>query len=101
MKLKPYGARKQEWTSVGRLGFIVGEPNGPASECKICQISDNQICLDVGLSRAPHLFVLMLTPDSKIRRACLVQWRSGHLLRAKFLSAHEIRRHSAEAKMVN
>jgi hypothetical protein len=57
--------------------------------------------LDVGLSRVPHLFVLMLTPDSKIRRACLVQWRSGHLPRAKFLSAREIRRHSAEAKMVN
>jgi hypothetical protein len=101
MKLKPYGARKQEWTSVGKPGFIVGESNGAASECKICQISDSQICLDVGLSRVPHLFVLMLTPDSKIRRACLVQWRSGHLPRAKFLSAREIRRHSAEAKMVN
>jgi len=47
------------------------------------------------------LFVLMLTPNSKVRRACLVQWRSGHLLRAKFLSAREIRSHSAEAKMVN
>jgi hypothetical protein len=101
MKLKPYCARKQEWTSVGRLGFIVGGPNGQASECKICQISDSQICLDVGLSRVPRLFVLMLTPQSKVRRACLVQWRSGHLLRAKFLSAREIRRYSADAQIVN
>jgi hypothetical protein len=100
MRLKQTSARKQEWTSVGKPGFIVAEPNGPWFECTICEVSDREICLDVGHVKVPNLFMLMLTANSKVRRACLVQWRSGHLLRAKFLSAREIRRRATQAQLV-
>jgi hypothetical protein len=53
--MKPYqcGPRRQEWTDVGRPGFIITRPNGPSSRCTICEISDSEVWLDVGLMSVP------------------------------------------------
>lgn len=98
--MRPYqcGPLKREWINVSQPGFIVTTPEGPPLRCEICEISDTEVTLDVGLVTVPQIFALMLTPKSKNPRAYSLQWRGGSMVRAKLLSAREIRRRSAEVQ---
>lgn len=68
------------------------EPDGPLHPCEMLSISHGRVSLRVGELPVPPLFVLALTPKADVRRACLVVWRQGHVLGARFLHAKELRR---------
>jgi hypothetical protein len=83
--------RKFDRVTLQRPGFIVLEPGGPWIECYVIDISDAGACLNVGALEVPLLFGLLMTPDGRVRRACLTAWRKNELLRARFLTARELR----------
>ena len=58
----------------------------------ILDISKGGVRLEVEALPVPKLFVLILTPNGEVRRACLTTWRNGPLLGACFVSLKEIRR---------
>ena len=91
-KSKDLGGRKHERIDFHRPAFVVLEPGGPWLECMILDISKGGVRLEVGALPVSKLFVLILTPNGEVRRACLTTWRNGPLLGARFVNLKEIRR---------
>ena len=58
----------------------------------ILDISKGGARLEVGALPVSKLFLLILTPNGEVRRACLTTWRNGPQLGACFVSLKEIRR---------
>ena len=93
-KSKEYGGRKHERVELRRSAFVVLTPHGPWLECTLLDISEGGAGLDVGSLPVPKIFLLILTPDGKVRRTCLTAWRRGRLLGANFVSLKQLRQNS-------
>ena len=93
-KSKEYGGRKHERVELRRSAFVVLAPNGPWLECTLLDISEDGAGLDVGSLPVPKIFLLILTPDGKVRRTCLTTWRRGPLIGANFVSLKQLRQNS-------
>ena len=99
-KQKESGTRRHERIGFRKPAFLIMEPNGPWFECWVVDISDGGVCIEVGALPVPKIFVLALTPGGKVRRACLIAWRQGELLGARFMKAGDIRKYVVQAQFV-
>jgi hypothetical protein len=95
------GERKHSRIEFQKTGFVILGPDGPWIECSLLNISDGGALLEVGNLPVPKIFVLVMTPDGKVRRACLTVWRQGELLGARFVTAEELRRGVSESGYID
>ena len=76
------GERKHNRIEFQKAAFVVLEPGGPWIECAVVDISDGGACLEIGDLPVPKIFILVMTPDGRVRRACLTAWRRGEAITA-------------------
>ena len=95
------GGRKHNRIEFQKAAFVVLEPGGPWIECAIMDISDGGACLEIGDLPVPRIFVLVMTPGGRVRRACVTAWRRGELLGARFVTAAQLRQSVAEPDYVD
>ena len=93
--------RKHNRIEFQKAAFVVLEPGGPWVECGVLDISDGGACLEIGDLPVPKIFILVMTPDGRVRRACLTAWRRGELLGARFVTAEQLRRGIADPGYVD
>jgi len=87
---KDLGARKHVRVDLHKPGFFPA-PDAPWIECTIIDVSDSGACLDVGALAVPELFGLAFTAGGEVFRVCLLTWRRGELIGARFVTAKELR----------
>jgi hypothetical protein len=78
--------RKKPQRHVSRVCWIVTSPNSEPQQCQLSDASDQGgkiVFPDVG--KVPEKFVLLLTEDGKVARACEVTWRSDKEIGLRFL----------------
>jgi len=85
------GARKGVRVELHAPGFLIPTPDAPWIECMIVEVSDEGVSLDVGSLAVPKLFGLAFTSGGDVLRVCLLDWRKGELLGARFVTAKELR----------
>jgi hypothetical protein len=85
------GARKSVRIELQTQGFLIPEPDAPWIECTIVDVGDGGVCLDVGDLAVPKLFGLAFTAGGEVLRVCLLVWRRGELIGARYVSAKELR----------
>jgi PilZ domain-containing protein len=95
------GERKYNRIEFQKDAFVILEPGGPWIECAIMDISDGGACLIVGDLPVPKIFVLVMTADGRVRRACLTAWRRGEFLGARFVTAEQLRQGIGEPGYVD
>jgi hypothetical protein len=95
------GERKHHRIEFQKAAFVILEPDGPWIECAIMDISDGGVCLEVNDLPVPRIFVLVMTQDGRVRRACVAAWRRGGLLGARFVTAEQLRRGEGEPGYVD
>jgi hypothetical protein len=74
-----------------KTGFLIPAPDAPWIECRIVDVSDNGVCLDVGALAVPKLFGLAFTAGGEVMRICALVWRRGELIGARFVTPKELR----------
>jgi hypothetical protein len=89
---KDPGARKHVRVDLNKPGFLIPAPDAPWIECTIIEVSDSGTCLDVGALAVPKLFGLAFTAGGEVFRVCLLAWRRGELIGARFVTAKELRK---------
>jgi hypothetical protein len=85
------GARKHVRVDLHKPGFLIPAPDAPWIECTILDVSDSGASLDVGALAVPELFGLAFTAGGEVFRVCLLTWRQGELIGARFVTAKELR----------
>ncbi len=90
-KTREVGKRKHDRVDLRKPAFIVLEPNGAWFECAMLDISEGGVSLEVGELPVGKVFVLILTPNGKVRRTCITAWRRGGILGARFTQSKELR----------
>lgn len=88
---KDLGARKGLRIELQTQGFLIPAPDAPWIECTIVDVSDGGVCLEVGALAVPKLFGLAFTSGGEVLRVCLLVWRRGELIGARYVSARELR----------
>ena len=88
---KDLGARKHVRVDLHKPGFLIPAPEAPWIECTIIDVSDTGACLEVGALAVPDLFGLAFTAGGEVLRVCLLAWRRGELIGARFVTAKELR----------
>jgi PilZ domain len=99
-KTTELGDRKHNRIEFEKAAFVILEPDGVWIECSILDISDGGVCLEIGGLPVPRIFVLVMTPDGRVRRACITAWRRGELLGARFVTAAQLRQGVADPHYV-
>ena len=89
---KDLGARKHIRIDLHKPGFLIPAPDAAWIECTILDVSENGACLDVGAMAVPKIFGLAFTGGGEVLRVCLLIWRQGERLGARFVTAKELRR---------
>jgi len=100
-KATELGERKHSRIEFQKAAFVVLEPDGPWIECTIMDISEGGLCLEVGDLPVPKIFMLVMSPDGRVRRACMTAWRRGEMLGARFVTAEQLRQGIAEPGYVD
>jgi hypothetical protein len=95
---KDLGARKGVRIELQTQGFLIPAPDAPWIECTIVDVSDGGVCLEVGGLAVPKLFGLAFTSGGEVLRVCLLVWRRGELIGARYVSARELRHGLAPAE---
>ena len=85
------GARKTVRIDVQTQGFLIPAPDAPWIECTILDISDGGVCLEVGALAVPKLFGVAFTAGGEVLRVCMLVWRRGELIGARYVTAKELR----------
>ena len=85
------GTRKSARIDLHTQGFLIPAPDAPWIECTILDVSDSGASLDVGALAVPELFGLAFTAGGEVFRVCLLAWRQGELIGARFVTAKELR----------
>ena len=85
------GARKSVRIDLQTQGFLIPAPDAPWLECTIVDVGDGGVCLDVGDLAVPKLFGLAFTAGGEVLRVCLLVWRRGALIGARYVTAKELR----------
>jgi hypothetical protein len=88
---KNLGARKQVRVDLYKPGFLIPAPDAPWIECTIVKVSDDGVCLEVGALAVPKIFGLAFTAGGEVLRVCLLIWRRGEMIGARFVTAKELR----------
>jgi hypothetical protein len=88
---KNLGARKQVRVDLHKPGFLIPAPDAPWIECTVVEVSDEGVCLEVGALAVPKIFGLAFTSTGEVLRICLLMWRQGELVGARFVTAKELR----------
>jgi hypothetical protein len=88
---KNLGARKEVRVDLHKPGFLIPAPDAPWIECTILEVSDNGVCLEVGALAVPKIFGLAFTAGGEVLRVCLLIWRRGEMIGARFVTAKELR----------
>ena len=88
---KYLGARKSVRVAIQSQGFLIPAPDAPWIECTIVDVSDGGVCLSVGDLAVPKLFGLAFTASGEVLRVCMLVWRRGEVLGARFVTAKELR----------
>jgi PilZ domain len=95
------GERRHHRIEFQKAAFVILEPDGPWIECTILDISDGGACLEIGDLPVPRIFVLVMTPEGRVRRACVTVWRRGEVLGARFVTAEQLRKGAADPGYVD
>lgn len=102
---KDPGARKSVRVDLHQPGYLIPSPDAPWIECLIVEVSDDGVCLEVGALSVPKIFGLAFTAGGEVLRVCLLTWRRGELIGARFVNAKELRQGfvpvEADAKLQN
>ena len=85
------GARKSVRIELQTQGFLIPAPDAPWLECTIVDVGDGGVCLEVGDLAVPKLFGLAFTAGGEVLRVCLLVWRRGELIGARYVTARELR----------
>ena len=85
------GARKAVRIDLRTQGFLIPAPDAPWIECTIIDVSDGGVCLEVGGLAVPKLFGLAFTAGGEVLRVCMLVWRRGELIGARYVNAKELR----------
>ena len=85
------GAHRNVRVELHKPGFLIPAPDAPWIECTILDVSENGACLDVGAMAVPKIFGLAFTGGGEVLRVCLLIWRQGERLGARFVTAKELR----------
>jgi len=85
------GERKHARIDLHKTGYLIPAPDAPWIECTIIDVSANGACLDVGSMAVPKIFGLAFTGGGEVLRVCLLIWRQGERLGARFVTAKELR----------
>jgi hypothetical protein len=88
---KDLGARRHVRVDLHKPGFLIPAPDAPWIECMIVDVSDRGVCLEVGALAVPELFGLAFTASGQVLRVCVLVWRQGERIGARFVSAKELR----------
>ena len=88
---KDLGARKHVRVNLHKPGFVIPAPDAPWIECTIIDVSENGACLDVGALPVPKIFGLAFTGGGEVLRVCMLIWRQGGRLGARFVTAKELK----------
>jgi hypothetical protein len=88
---KDLGGRKHVRIGLHKPGFLIPAPDAPWIKCTILDVSENGACLDVCAMAVPKVFGLAFTGGGEVLRVCLLIWRQGERLGARFVTAKELR----------
>ena len=86
-----FGARRHVRVELYMPGFLIPAPDAPWIECTIMDVSGNGVSVEVGSLPVPRLFGLSFTTGGEVLRVCLLGWRKGEFVGARFVSARELR----------
>jgi PilZ domain len=89
------GERKHVRVEVQKSGFLIPAPDAPWIECRVHDVSDTGVCLEVGALAVPKVFGLSFTAGGEVKRVCVLIWRRGELVGARFVTAKELRQSQA------
>ncbi|MCP3477297.1 hypothetical protein NLM33_44880 [Bradyrhizobium sp. CCGUVB1N3] len=89
---KDLGARRHVRVDLYRPGFLIPAPDAPWIECTIVDVSDEGVSLDVGALPVPKVFGLSFTTGGEVIRICILTWRNGEHVGARFVRARDLRR---------
>jgi hypothetical protein len=92
------GARKSVRIELQTQGFLIPAPDAPWIECTIVDVGDGGVCLAVGDLAVPKLFGLAFTAGGEVLRVCLLVWRRGELIGARYVTAKDLRRRLVPAE---
>lgn len=95
---KDLGARKSVRVAIQSRGYLIPAPDAPWIECTIVDVSDGGVCLSVGDLAVPKLFGLAFTASGEVLRVCMLVWRRGEVLGARFVTAKELRAGLADGR---
>jgi len=95
---KNLGARKSARVVLQTQGFLIPAPDAPWIECTIVDVSNGGVCLAVGALAVPKLFGLAFTSTGEVLRVCMLVWRRGEVLGARFVTAKELRAGLADGR---
>ena len=85
------GTRRHVRVDLYMPGFLIPAPDAPWIECTIVDVSNNGVSVEVGSLPVPRLFGLSFTTGGEVLRICLLNWRQGEFVGARFVSARELR----------
>jgi len=85
------GARKTVRIDLQTQGFLIPAPDAPWIACTIVDVSDGGVCLEVGALAVPKLFGLAFTAGGEVLRVCMLVWRRGEMIGARYVSAKQLR----------
>jgi len=85
------GGRRHARIQLQKLGYLILAPTAPWIECMIVDVSESGICLEVGPLAVPELFGISFTSGGEVLRVCLLIWRQGGRIGARYVSAKELR----------
>jgi|ERR1700738_2185139 hypothetical protein len=88
---KDLGARRHVRIDLHKPGFLIPAPDAPWIQCHVLDVSENGACLEVGDLMVPKVFGLALTARGEVLRICMLVWRRGELIGARFVTAKELR----------
>ena len=95
---KNLGDRKSARVELQTQGFLIPAPDAPWIECTIVDVSNGGVCLAVGALAVPKLFGLAFTSTGEVLRVCMLVWRRGEVLGARFVTAKEWRAGLADGR---
>ena len=90
--------RKSARVELQTQGFLIPAPDAPWIECTIVDVSNGGVCLAVGALAVPKLFGLAFTSTGEVLRVCMLVWRRGEVLGARFVTAKELRAGLADGR---
>jgi hypothetical protein len=88
---KDLGERTNARVEMDKPGYLILAPDAPWIECRVVNVSDSGICLDVGALAVPELFGIAFTAGGEVLRICARVWRRGQQMGARFVTAKELR----------